>query len=48
MSHLTALLRRVFAWLNTPAAAPQMEPKLEARDWADLPPHHPKTEGAPC
>ena len=48
MSRLNELLRLVLAWLNAPAAASSMEPEMSARDWADLPPHHPKPDGTPC
>ena len=48
MSRLNELLRLVFAWLNAPAASSPMEPEMSARDWADLPPHHPRADGTPC
>lgn len=48
MSRLRALFRRVFVWLNAPSQPVSREPDLPARDWADLPPHHPKAEGTPC
>lgn len=47
MSRLGTLLRRVLAWLNTPTAPASAEPLPGARDWADLPPHHPLCDCAP-
>lgn len=48
MSRLNEFLRLVIAWLNAPAAPSPMEPTLAARDWADLPPHHPQADCTPC
>ena len=48
MIRLIELLRLAFAWLNAPVAAANLEPDLTPRDWADLPPHHPKAECTPC
>jgi hypothetical protein len=48
MSRLSDLLRFVIAWLNTPATPSPMEPDRSPRDWADLPPHHPKADCTPC
>jgi len=48
MSRLIDLLRLALAWLNAPASAAPMEPDLSPRDWADLPPHHPRADGTPC
>lgn len=48
MSRLTELLRLVLAWLNAPTAPQALEPEMTARDWADLPTHHPLCDCAPC
>lgn len=48
MSRLTELLRLVLAWLNAPTAPAAEEPLLSRADWADLPPHHPLSDSAPC
>lgn len=48
MSRLSELLRLVLAWLNTSAIPVPMEAEMSARDWADLPPHHPKADCTPC
>lgn len=48
MSRLSDLLRLVLAWLNAPTATSFTEPEWSARDWADLPPHHPRGDRAPC
>ncbi|MBN9334561.1 hypothetical protein [Devosia sp.] len=48
MSRLSDLLRRVLAWLNSPATPAMMEPEMTSRDWADLPPHHPRADCTPC
>lgn len=48
MNRLIDRLRLAFAWLNAPTASHPVEPDMAARDWADLPPHHPRAEGTPC
>lgn len=48
MSRLNDLLRLVIAWLNAPAVPALVEPEMSSKDWADLPPHHPKADCTPC
>lgn len=47
MSRLTALLRFVLNWLNTPSSPGPLEREMSPHDWADLPPHHPLCDSAP-
>lgn len=42
-----SILARLLAWLGRPVPTPPKTPDPEAlslRDWADLPPHHPRCE----
>jgi hypothetical protein len=48
MSRLIDLLRLALAWLNAPGPSAEMEPEWVVKDWADLPPHHPKADCTPC
>jgi hypothetical protein len=42
MKTLSKLLRRLMTALSAPGTAPGMPDCLTARDWADLPVHHPQ------
>jgi len=48
MTRLIELLRLALAWLNAPVAVLAVEPDPTPRDWADMPPHHPRADGTPC
>lgn len=48
MSNLISLLGRLVASLFSTPCKPLDPDDMALRDWADLPPHHPAHDRAPC
>lgn len=48
MIRLRDLLRRLAAWLAAPTDPIAVDADFTPSQWADLPPHHPRCEKAPC
>jgi hypothetical protein len=48
MSTIATLLRRLFTALLEQDPAPVDPDTMSLHDWADLPPHHPAGDRAPC
>jgi hypothetical protein len=48
MSSITTRVRRLVASLFSAPRIPADPETMTLRDWADLPPHHPLSDRAPC
>lgn len=48
MSKLSTIFSRLVAALFSTQRVPPEPETMSLRDWADLPPHHPAHDRAPC